>query len=119
MNPHKKQTNSVITPLLLEARVQRTVNAGFSKQKWVEFCEILLRQGFKLTLYEARQTYSKYITVIKPGSRKRGFLVRFSNHKPNKRRELSGDCDFFVGVTHLGITTSRQALQAVFAHFQE
>jgi len=119
MNPHKKQTNSVITPILLEARVQRTINAGFGKQKWVEFCEVLLNEGFTLTLYEARQTYSKYITVVKPGSRKKSFKVRFSNHKPNRHRELAGDCDFFVGVTHLGVTTSQQALKAVFAHFHE
>jgi hypothetical protein len=90
-------------------------DAPFPKQKWVEFCEALLKEGYWLTLYEARQTYSKYITVRKAGHSP--FKVRFSNHKPIKSRELSGDCDFFVGVTNLGIANTQMALSAVRKHF--
>jgi hypothetical protein len=70
--------------------------------------------GFTLTLYEARHTLSKYVTVSDGQSE---YKVRFSNHRPNKGRELNGDCDFFVGVTHTGWRTTDHALEAVAEHF--
>ena len=117
MNPNLKQYNAPITPDLLEFRVKRAMSSGFGKQKWVEFCETLLSEGFTLTLYEARKTFSKYITVKKPGVKRKSFKVRFSNHKPIKQRELAGDCDFFVGITHTGVTTTKDALAAVRGFF--
>ena len=115
----KKATNRVINQDFLNHRVQRAVEAGFKKQKWVEFCEELLRRGYVCQLYEARRTVSKYITVKRPDDHSRSFKVRFSNHKPIKHRETAGDCDFFVGYTHLGITTTQQALKATLEFFGE
>lgn len=106
----KKAKNLLVTNEFLEDRAKKSIRAGYSKQKWVSFCEILLRNGFELYLYEARETVSKYITIKKDSKE---FIVRFSNHRPNKKRELKGDCDFFVGVTHTGIRTTDDALKAV------
>jgi hypothetical protein len=112
----RKATNLSVSPAFLQERFERSAKLGFGKQKWIIFCELLLADGFSLSLYEARQTASKYITVKKDG---RAFKVRFSNHKPIKGRELGGDCDFFVGRTHTGIRTTQDALAAVASHFKK
>lgn len=116
MKAQRKATNQRVTPEFLKARVERVIQLGYSKQKWVEFCEAMLSHGFTLELYEARRTFSKYITVISGGMR---YKVCFSNHKPIKDRELAGDCDFFVGRTHLGVSTTAQAIQATIKHFEK
>lgn len=110
-----KMTDDTITEKFLSERADGLANAGYAKPKWIIFCELLLRNGYSLTLYEARQTFSKYITVRKEGFKP--FKVRFSNHKPIEHRELSGDCDFFVGITHKDTTNTNDALAAVERHF--
>lgn len=115
----KKATNRVINQDFLNHRVSRAKEAGFGKQKWVEFCEELIRRGYVCQLYEARRTVSKYITVKRPDDHSRSFKVRFSNHKPIRYREEAGDCDFFVGMTHLGVSTTQQALKATLEFFGE
>lgn len=99
-----------VTAEFLQGRKDLNAEFGYPVPKWITFCEMLLSDGFELHLYEAKQTRSKYITVIR-GEKK--FRVRFSNHKPNKDRELAGNCDFFVGVNHTTVTTTTDALQAV------
>lgn len=111
-----KIRNDFITPQLLAERATRSVQAGFAKQKWIKFCETLLDSGYNLKLYEAVRTHSKYITVIRDSKE---FKVRFSNHKPIQERELRGDCDFFVGITHTGWRTTDDALIAVDKHFNQ
>lgn len=73
----------VVTPKLLSRRAGQSIKAGFTKQKWVMFCEQLLLLGYNLTLYEAKKSVSKYIYVKKNGKE---FKVRFSNHLPNNER---------------------------------
>lgn len=111
----KKATNKVITENLLRGRTSGLIAHGYDKPKWIVFCEALMARGYVLTLYEARRTFSKYITVQKEGFPP--FKVRFSNHKPILERELNGDCDFFVGVTNLRVTHTGMALAAVQRHF--
>jgi hypothetical protein len=111
-----KAKNLRLTSDYLAARAQRSVALGYSKPKWVEFCEIALRRGFAVYLYEALHTASKYVTLRRDG---RVFKVRFSNHKPIPSREAGRDCDFFVGVTNQTVTTTGQALRAAMAHFGE
>lgn len=94
----------------LQERTNKAINRGFPKPKWIEFCEVMIDLGFKLHMYEARKTVSKYITVIN-GDKK--FKVRFSNHRPIKERESNGDCDFFVGITNFKVTNTDQAIEAV------
>lgn len=109
-----KARNIAVTNKFLNERAEWSISKGYSKQKWIIFCEALLAAGFSLSLYEARKTWSKYITVSDGKSQ---FKVRFSNHRPNKRRELGGDCDFFVGVTHTGTRTTEDALNAISEFF--
>lgn len=74
----------------------------------------MLAQGLTLTLYEARETVSKYITVTDGKLR---FRVRFSNHRPHVQREMKKDCDVFVGVSHSGCVNTAEAIRATLAHF--
>jgi hypothetical protein len=110
----KKARDIRVTADFLRERHEWNAARGYPKSKWIEFCETLLAAGFHLTLYEARQTLSKYITV---SDGNQSFKVRFSNHRPIKHRELAGDCDFFVGVTHTGYRTTANAVEAVAAFF--
>lgn len=111
---NKKARNLVVTTEFLKQRADRCIGAGYKKQQWVSFCEIMLSKGFTCTIYEAKETYSKYITV---GLYNQTFKVRFSNHKPIAHREENGDCDFFVGVTNKGVQTTAQAVLKVIQHF--
>jgi len=87
---------------------------GYNPAKWVLFSEFMLRMGFMVSVYDAKRTVSKYVRVHQG---KKHFQVRFSNHMPNKDRELRGDCDFFVGVTHTGITRTIDAVKATLEYF--
>lgn len=115
----KKQVNQKVTPELLEIRGAMWEQKTGKKQKWVMFCEYFLVRGYSLRLYEAKKTVSKYITLHKPKSGKRRYKVRFSNHRPIRDREVEKDCDFFVGVTHLGVSTARDAAIAVRKFFND
>lgn len=116
-NKIRKATNDTVTVPMLVKRTDILKNADYDKTKWIGFCETMLDRGYTLTLYEARQTFSKYITVSLPEHKP--FKVRFSNHKPIAHRELNGDCDFFVGVTNLRVTNTAQAIEAVEKHFNQ
>lgn len=111
-----KATNRPLDHDYLSARAFGVVQKGFEVPMWIRFCQALLNEGYSLTLYEARKTVSKYVTV---SDGQRQFKVRFSNHKPIQARELSVDCDFFVGVTNLGVTNTSAAMAAVDAFFSK
>lgn len=115
----KKATHRRINQDFLDNRVAQAEAKGFGKAKWIEFCEAMMAEGYYLKLYEARKTVSKYITVIKPDDPSHRYKVRFSNHRPIKHREVSGDCDFFVDVTNLGVTTTEQAIKATLTFFNQ
>lgn len=110
-----RATDLEVTEQFLKERVQHSARAGFPKAKWIEFCEEMLKEGFQVTLYEARKTVSKYITV---GCGGRYFVVRFSNHWPARSREDEGSCDFFVGKNNNSITSTWQAIWAVRDHMK-
>ena len=112
----RKITNEVLTASVLRTKELKAENSGYEAPKWVQFSRELLRYGYILELYEARKTFSKYITV--KGEDAKPFKVRFSNHKPIKSREEMGDCDFFVGISHLNTSTWRDAITAVHQHFE-
>lgn len=112
-----KAFNRAVTPSYLSERALRLERAGYQPPKWIQFCEKLLGGGYILSLYEARTTHSKYITVASPGSPAKPYKVRFSDHKAVYAREANGDCDFFVGMTNLRITNWHDAVEAVHAHF--
>lgn len=99
-----------VSKSFLQRRAEMSMELGFSKQKWIVFCEYFMDKGFKISMYEARRTVSKYITIH---FGEQEFKVRFSNHKPIYNREVKGDCDFFVGRTHTGVRTTDDAIRAV------
>lgn len=105
----RKATDLKVSQAFLQGRVTAAAKNGWPKACWIEFCEAMLDRGFVLILYEARQTFSKYITVCHYG---RSFKVRFSNHKAIRERERAGDCDFFVGRGHFRTTTTEDAIKA-------
>lgn len=117
MRRKNKMTNDKVTKEMLDARTKYAIAGDFGKPKYIEFCEYFLEKVFLLEIYEARETVSKYITVIGQGNKR--FKVRFSNHAPAYARELAGDCNFFVGRTHLGITNYRQAIESVNIYFNK
>ena len=77
--------------------------------KYMLFIKQALEAGLKVTLHEALTTRSKYVYVYNKG---KCFKVRFSNHAPALYKELVKDCDFFVGVSNSGVTTTGQAWKA-------
>lgn len=113
----RKVRHEIIDFKLLANRSEGLANAGYNKPKWIEFCECMMNEGYQIKLYEAPQTFSKYITVMKGGAK--SYKVRFSNHKPIKALEMKKTCNFFVGWTHLGISTTNQAIQATREHFKK
>lgn len=95
--------------IVTEEFLRQRVGSGIvGVSKWIQFCRFMLKRGYKVTLYEAQQTVSKYVTVHHLD---KTYTVRFSNHKPNKYRELNGDCDMFVGITHTGARTVNDAIR--------
>lgn len=110
----RKATNLKVSIEYLAKRTADLANKGWSKSKWIEFCEAMLGHGYDVWLYEARQTLSKYCTVGNPRSRQE-FKVRFSNHRPIREREKAGDCDFFVGKCNFVTTNTAQAIAATTA----
>ncbi len=101
-----KAKNRVLDKSYLISRAKACERSGFSVPKWITFSLFFVERGYKVTLYEAKKTVSKYVTIKYKGNE---FRVRFSNHKPIEHRELKGDCDFFVGVTHTGVRTASDA----------
>ncbi len=112
-----KATNMRVSQQYLTTRANRTVAKGYTKPRWIEFSETMISYGFRVYLYEARKTYSKYITLLHDSHNGKEFKVRYSDHKPIKRRELANDCDFFVGVTNIRTTNTDQAIEAVLEYF--
>jgi len=119
-HPHKNPHKISVDALFLQERFERAYANGYdAKAKWIEFCEQLLAKGYTLELYEAQETRSKYIYITHPAHPStRAYKVRFSNHPPNLWKQLHGDCDFFVGVSHGLITNTAMAMVAVKKYFQ-
>lgn len=109
IRPKWKARDLEVTPDFLTERIKWSAKNGWGKAKWIEFCETMLENGLSMTLYEAKKSRSKYIKV---NNGNKTFKVRFSNHKPIKHREVNGDCDFFVGQTNLGRTSTIDAVKA-------
>ncbi len=75
--------------------------------KWIQFCQSMLTKGWKISLYRAKTTVSKYLYVRKDTyNRTKIFKIRFSNHKANWRKENDRDCDFYVGMGNKGVITT-------------
>ena len=106
----KKCKLTQLHPAMLIKQEMHLRRQGYSTPRWIEFSMTLLKEGYDVLLVAAKTTVSKYIYVRKGDKQ---FKVRFSNHKPNWRKEHEQDCDFFVGVTNTGVRTTKDALVAV------
>jgi len=99
---------------------QTRINDKFlSRQKnykWVQYCEFFHNMNYGVILYEAAHTKSKYV-YVSDGSRV--FKTRFSDHPPNKDKELNGDCNFFVGRSNFNTTHTQEAIMATLKHFEK
>jgi hypothetical protein len=108
----QKKAHQYVTKDYLMRRANYARSAGFPVPKFIEFSVWALEAGFRVFLHESHSTVSKYV-YVENGSRRNQFKVRFSNHKPNREKEVLGDCDFFVGIAHHRTTTTEMAKEAV------
>lgn len=83
--------------------------------KYAVFMRKALEAGYSVKLRSYQETRSKYVTVFSGSKR---YKVRFSNHKPNKKLELEGACNYFVGVTNTGARTTDNAWEDMQQYFQ-
>jgi hypothetical protein len=104
------QNATKITVDYLATVKPRYLNAGYNIPKWIIFSEVMLVNGYKVYLWESKSTVSKYVFITKENNT---LKIRFSNHKPNKLRELNNDCDIYVGVGHLGVCTTEQVIEFI------
>ena len=111
MSKFKKLNGEFVTKDMLRKRRARLMGMGYPPSQWILFCEEMLKIGYKVSVKETLSTHSKYIKVHGPGDTT--YLVRFSNHKPNRFREINNHCDYFVGITHTGVRTMNMAISAV------
>jgi len=109
-NAKKFRGDETSLPKLI-VRETYILNKGFSTPKWIEFSRLMLMNEYRVWVYEAARTYSKYISVLNPYNGKK-YRVRFSNHKSNEVRENENNCDFFVGRNHNSVSTTADAIGA-------
>lgn len=86
--------------------------ANYPIPKWLKFCSAMLGEKFRVELYPSHSTVSKYIYVTNPRNGKQ-VKVRFSDHKPNWKKEVVGDADFYAGVSNCGVTTTERIIPEV------
>lgn len=92
-------------------------NGGYGYPKYLLFIRYLFDQRkYRMKLDAAQSTRSKYVTVHYLGMQ---YKIRWSDHVPNEELEREGACDFYVGRTNLGVTTTRQAYYAMLRYFEE
>lgn len=108
-----KAKGLIVTSDFLQGRYAPAVKAGYAKPQWARFCEEMMSRGFSVTLYEARETKSKYVTVTQGN---RSFKVRFSDHPPSRFKERNKFCDFFVGWNNFSVASTDDAIDATLTH---
>jgi len=108
-----RAVNRVVTKEFLDKRVGI---AKFGRSVWVRYCDFMLARGYKVELYEPKETVSKYVTVF--GNFDLTYKVRFSTHPPSSRRMLESDVKMVVGYSLDGKTyTLNDAIEATLRWF--
>ena len=98
----------------LPGLIKKAQGGKYGVPKWLQFADTMSAKGVDVNYYEAKKTFSKYVRVTYEG---KSFLVRFSNHKPNKRRQAAKDCDYFTGVSNFGVVTTEYIIAEIFKEF--
>lgn len=81
-------------------------NKKYPTPKYLLFIKHMLEQGWTAKVYVSK--VSKYVFVENDTDR---YKIRFSNHKPLYHREQESDCDFYVGVSNLQVSTTAQIVE--------
>ena len=84
--------------------------------KWLGFCQHFAARSFRIEVYSAVTTHSKYVFVCRGDIE---FKVRFSNHRPNQDAQDRNDSDFYVGVSNGQVTNTESAIAATHKFFRE
>lgn len=103
----KYNSGNFISKEYLDSLKPAYKKGGWPVPKWIVFCEKMIDAGWKVSLYRAKTTVSKYIYIHKE---KNVLKIRFSNHRANVFKELNGDCDFYVGIGNNGVITTEQLI---------
>lgn len=77
----------------------RYIQNGYPVPKWIKFCETMIKHGWRVKVYQAYKTVSKYIYIRKG---KFEYKVRFSNHMPAEDSDNFERSDFYVGISRGG-----------------
>jgi len=113
-NKYRRPGGAKVTPGFIQG-IKENYPEQYPTPKYIQFCERAINHGFDVKLYmPISGGVSKYVTVYHKSKK---FKVRFSNHKPIRDLEVKGTCDFFVGVTNLGVTTTEMAWETMLKHF--
>jgi hypothetical protein len=111
---YNKKGGCIVTREYILYVKSRYLNTEWSLPKYLQLIERAMDVGFEVSLYDYPRSPSKYVTLLR---NKKKFTIRFSNHKPLAHLEEKGTCDFFVGVTNLGVTTTKDAWNFAMKHF--
>lgn len=85
------------------------------KPIWVEFCEVLIDDGFEVFVYLPEKITSVYVTFVKNHKMQ---IARFSDHLPRQENWLKGEVDYYVGPKKLGMLDEQEVLDAVGIYFR-
>ena len=83
-------------------------------KKWFHFVRVMFRCGYKVSVREAKTTFSKYILVMNGDY---WYRVRFSDHPPIRNQRL--DCDLYccpggTATTEVAIITTIAVLEGYY-----
>ena len=78
---------------------------NYSPPKFLLFAMKMAQNGWAVSIHEVK--VSKYVFILKED---RLIKIRFSNHKPNRIRENQEDCDYYVGVSHKQVSTTKELI---------
>ena len=79
--------------------------------KYLQFMKAMKIAGYKIRIYEAG--VSKYIFTFGKGEANDIIKIRFSNHKPLLYKEREEDCDYYVGISNMQVSTTDQIIKQI------
>lgn len=86
----------------------KNYNKKYPTPKYLLFIKHMIENGWEVKVYVSR--VSKYVFVTKG---EEIYKIRFSNHKPIYQKEQESDCDFYVGISHMQVSTTDQIINKI------
>ena len=81
----------------------------YAPAKYLIFIKTMIENGWMVKLYVANKV-SKYVFISKGDE---VYKIRFSNHKPLLNKEAEDDCDFYVGISNMQVSTTEQIIKKI------